>query len=89
MSVSALSYVIDLSDGVGAPFEDRSFVLVMVIIECLFCFVNRFFEHLFFFCNKKTTSMHLHIGSSDFFDNKMVDYLKKALIYGHTSRISS
>ena len=25
----------------------------------------------------------------NFFDNKMVDYLKKALIYGHTSRISS
>ena len=23
------------------------------------------------------------------FHNKMVDYLKKALIYGHTSRISS
>ncbi len=23
------------------------------------------------------------------FTNKMVDYLKKALIYGHTSRISS
>lgn len=28
-------------------------------------------------------------GGYLFLHNKMVDYLKKALIYGHTSRISS
>ena len=29
------------------------------------------------------------VGFGMFFMFKMVDYLKKALIYGHTSRISS
>lgn len=43
MSVSA-RYVEDLSDGVGAPFEERSFYVLFLLtrtsIEHMFCFVN-------------------------------------------------
>ena len=44
-------YVVDLSDGVAAPFEDGSFVFslqwIMVSIEHMFVNVKMFFEHTF------------------------------------------
>ena len=36
-----------------------------------------------------TECMDDDMTKTQIFNNKMVDYLKKALIYGHTSRISS
>lgn len=39
----------DLSDGVAAPFEERSFIFLMFIIERMVTFVNREIELMFVF----------------------------------------
>ena len=38
-----------LSDGVAAPFEERSFIFLMFIIERMVTFVNREIELMFVF----------------------------------------
>ena len=44
---------IGLSDGVAAPFEDRSFVSLWISIEYTFYLVNSFYELMFVLCHKK------------------------------------
>ena len=63
---------------------EEGFSINQMTTEELATFVH---EYIHFLQNITTT-----YGAAYFNDNsssKMVDYLKKALIYGHTSRISS
>jgi len=68
---------------------DFVFFAIHFCVFWSFCYIRHFFADYLYNLPKNIFITTTNINNLSNFYKKMVDYLKKALIYGHTSRISS